>query len=125
MPTSFIPLVQSTIKGCLFVQLPGIFNCLMNYSSSCKKNFFLLKDVFCLWSACFLTGLKLSLAERLLPHFVVKVLLENSIPIWETILKCQSDQGAHFTGEVLPTSVHCMASFTLSLHLPPSILWLS
>ena len=74
-------------------------------------------DVILLWPACFLTGLKLSLAERLLPHFVVKVILENIIPIWESILKCQCDQGAHFNGEVIPTSVHCMASFTLSLHL--------
>ena len=60
------------------------------------------------------------------PHFRTRKdldLLEKIIPTWGTALELHSDGGTHFTGQMLvKVCAVWLASFTLPLCLPPSVL---
>ena len=85
--------------------LPDILNCLMDHSSSGKwisHSFFCLVDtnMSYLWSVCFHTGLKPSIADNLPPLLWLKSFWKSYLPF-----KLHSNQTTHLLARCFDKSV--------------------
>ena len=109
---------------------PDSLNCLMSNLGSGKwisYSFFCLMDIniFQSWSICFHTGLKPSLKDRLLLLMWLKSFWKRLSLPGEALSNIIVIKEPFYLSDIL-TSVHYLVSFTtLSLCLPPLILWFS